>query len=119
MLRRLDLLPIVQKDIIQWTNTGGLFTLLLIFSLSWFVTYEIMIFNKTEIVTVMQVEEPGKDSHLLNRLSVLFNVTFPNCACDVLSVETQDKLGSLFSDYDHYVYGEATKGLMKENKFLD
>jgi len=115
MFRRLDLLPIVQKDIIQRTNTGGLFSLLLIFSLSWFVTYEIMMFNKTEIVTVVQVEEPGKDSHLLNRLTVIFNVTFPNCACDVLSIETQDKLGALFSDYDHYVYGEATKGLMKEN----
>jgi len=120
MLRRLDLLPIVQKDIIRRTNPGGLFTVLLIFSLSWFVTYEIVIFNKTEIVTMMQVEEPGEDSHLLNRLNVHFSVTFPNCTCDVLSLETQDKVGALFSDYDHYVYANTTNGLMKEKKiFVD
>jgi len=119
MLRRLDLLPIVQKEFIQRTNPGGLLTILLIFSLSWLVTNEIMHFNKTQIVTVLQVEEPGKRSHLLDRLTVLFNVTFPNCACHVLSLETEDALGGFSTDYDHYVYVETTNGLIKEKKIFD
>jgi len=119
MWRRLDLLPTVQKEFFQRTNLGGLFSIIFIFSLSWFVTNEIMHFNKIEIVTVMQVEEPGKNSHLLDPLTVLFNVTFPNCACNVLSLETEDKLGRFFSDYEHYVYVVTDNSLIKEKKNLD
>jgi len=106
MWRRLDLLPIVPQDFSQKTNTGGCFTLLMVFSLSWFLIAEIMDFAKTEIVSNMQVEEPGKKSQLLDRLVIQFNVTFPNCSCHVLSVETIDMLGGFASDHLDDLYAD-------------
>jgi len=114
MLRSLDLLPVVRNDIMENTCTGGVFSLLAIFSLGYFVMSEILIFKKTEIVSTLQVEEPGVTSHLLDRLTLQFNITFPNCACHVLSIETHDTLGGLYTDYEKKVYAKTNVELIQE-----
>jgi len=114
MLRSLDLLPVVRNDIMENTCTGGVFSLLAIFSLGYFVMSEILIFKKTEIVSTLQVEEPGVTSHLLDRLTLQFNITFPNCACHVLSIETHDTLGGLYTDYEKKVYAKSNVELIQE-----
>jgi len=75
---------------------------------------EIIIFKKTEIVSTLQVEEPGVTSHLLDRLTLQFNITFPNCACHVLSIETHDTLGGLYTDYEKKVYAKSNVELIQE-----
>jgi len=98
LLRRLDLFPIVPKDIIEKTNTGGCFTVLIFLSLTWLIISEVAAFMTTEIVSELVVEQPESSSHMVELLSIKLNVTFPYCACHVLSVETQDTLGMITTD---------------------
>jgi len=97
----MDLFPIVPKDIAEKTNIGGFVTVLVTLSLSWFIISEVMTFMKTEIVSELVVEEPESSSHMVELLSIRMNVTFPYCACHILSVETQDTLGRITTDLGH------------------
>jgi len=119
MLRSVDLLPIVHKDFMQKTVTGGVFSVLAIFSLSWFVLFEIMSFRKIEMISVMKVEEPGEKSHLLDRLTLQFSINFTNCACHVLSVETEDTLGGFYTDYQEKVYAKSKIELVHKKTVQD
>jgi len=98
MLRNFDLFPVVPKDFSEKTSTGGCFTVLLFLSLGWLIVSEVMDFMRTEIISEVIVEDPSHNSHMVEMLSVHFNITFPNCACHVLSVETQDTLGGFSTD---------------------
>lgn len=98
MLRNFDLFPIVPKDFSEKTSTGGCFTVLLFLSLCWLIISEVMDFLRTEIISEVIVEDPSNDSHMVEMLSVHFNISFPNCACHILSVETQDTLGGFSTD---------------------
>merc|ERR550534_258914 len=57
-----------------------------------------MAFMRTEIVSELVVEEPESSNHMVELLSIRLNLTFPYCACHVLSVETQDTLGMINTD---------------------
>jgi len=98
MLRNFDLFPVVPKDFSEKTSTGGCFTVLLFLSLCWLIISEVMDFMRTEIISEVIVEDPSYNSHMVEMLSVHFNMSFPNCACHVLSVETQDTLGGFSTD---------------------
>merc|ERR1719510_669570 len=54
---------------------------------------------RTEIVTELVVEEPESSSHMVEMLSIRLNISFPYCACHVLSVETQDTLGMITTNF--------------------
>jgi len=98
MLRNFDLFPVVPKDFSEKTSTGGCFTVLLFLSLCWLIVSEVMDFMRTEIISEVIVEDPSYNSHMVEMLSVHFNMSFPFCACHVLSVETQDTLGGFSTD---------------------
>jgi len=98
MLRNFDLFPVVPHDFSEKTSTGGCFTVLLFLSLCWLIMSEVMDFMRTEIISEVIVEDPSYNSHMVEMLSVHFNMSFPSCACHVLSVETQDTLGGFSTD---------------------
>jgi len=123
LLRRVDIFPIVPKDMIEKTNTGGCFTVLIFLSLTWLIFSEVATFMRTEIVSELVVEEPQSSRHMVEMLSIRLNISFPYCACHVLSVETQDTLGMITtkfsSEYEKRIQKMKKGGRSKISNILE
>eukprot|EP01006_Ploeotia_vitrea_P031874 TRINITY_DN64161_c0_g2_i1.p1 TRINITY_DN64161_c0_g2~~TRINITY_DN64161_c0_g2_i1.p1 ORF type:complete len:393 (+),score=38.73 TRINITY_DN64161_c0_g2_i1:78-1256(+) len=97
-LKKLDVYPKTYDEFKERTFSGAAISVVSVVCIVILIISEINWYSKID-----RVDELYVDTNTTGKLPIFINITFPNVACDIISLDTMDGFGESQIDVDHSV----------------